>query len=273
LPKVIEERGLHIDEHGSGPAVVLLHGTPSAVADFEPIVARLAGRHRVLVPHFPGYGRTPPDREPSSLAATVSRLERRLMDVGVSGAALVAFSGGAYKAVALALRDRVRVSHLFLCAPVVGLDPDAAAGYRGLVDAVRRGTFDPRPSWLERMTTPGFAVRDPDGARRVLAWLDAAPMAVICDELVAMADAHDLRPRLHEVACPVLVCAGTADRAVPLSSSEDVARRALHGTFERIDGAGHALLIEAPDRVVGLLDDFLSRPASKLDCKLDCKMD
>ena len=239
--------------------MVLLHGTPSAPDDFEPLAAALAANHRVLVPHFPGYGRTPPDVEPSSLSALVARLEGELLEMNVAQADVVAFSGGAYKAGALALRGRVAVSRLVLFAPSVGLDPETAQGYRSLAAAARVGAFDPRPSWLERMASPEFVARDPRGAARVLAWLNAVPLSVLCDELEAIADAPDLRPRLAEISCPVLLCTGTADRAVPTASVEALARALPHGKLERFEGAGHALLLESPREVVELVRDFLSR--------------
>ena len=258
---MFEDRMMYVEERGSGPAVVLLHGTPSAPEDFEPLVAMLARDHRVLVPHLPGYGRTPPDSGPYSIDAVVARLERSLADAGVVRADFVAFSGGAYKAVAVALGGRVVVPRLVLFAPVVGFDPEVAQSYRDVAAAARSGAFDARPSWLGRMAAPGFASRDPAGAARVMGWLDAVPLSVLCDELVAAADAVDLRPRLGELACPVLVCAGTADNAVPIAWAEDVARSCRHGVLERIEGAGHALLVEAPERMAHLTADFLARPA------------
>jgi 3-oxoadipate enol-lactonase len=257
---VIEGRALHVDDYGSGPAVVLLHGMPSAPEDFHLLVARLMPGHRVLVPHLPGYGRTPPDPEPGSVDDLVGRLEQWLMEAGIARADLVGFSAGAYKAVAIALRGRIAVSRLILFAPVVGLDPEVAQGYRDVAAAVRSGAFDARPSWLDRMASSGLIVRDPQTAARVLAWLDAVPSSVLCDELDAMADAVDLRPRLGELDCRVLVCAGTADSAVPIAWARDVARKCRHGALELIEGAGHALLLEAPDQAGRLTADFLARP-------------
>jgi 3-oxoadipate enol-lactonase len=257
---VIEDRKLHVDDHGSGPAVVLLHGMPSAPEDFDPLVARLTRDHRVLVPHLPGYGRTAPEPEPRPLDELVGRLERSLIGAGVARADFVAFSAGAYKAVAIALRGRVAVSRLILFAPVVGLDPEAAQGYRDIAAAARSGAFDARPSWLDRMASPGLAGRDPQAAARVLAWLDAAPLSVLCGELEAMADAVDLRPRLGELTCRVLVCAGVLDNAVPPGSAGEVARGCRHGALEPVEGAGHALLLEAPAQAVRLTADFLATP-------------
>jgi pimeloyl-ACP methyl ester carboxylesterase len=194
---------------------------------------------------------------PGSLEGLAIRIERQLLDAGIAQADFVAFSGGAYAAVSIALRARVVVPRLVLLAPLVGLDRAAAQGIRELAAAARSGAFDPRPSWLERMTAPGFAARDVAGAARVLAWVDAAPLSVLCDELEATAAAADLRPRLAELACPALVCAGTLDNAVPFASAEEIARKFQKGVLERLDGVGHALFMEEPARVFGVVADFL----------------
>jgi pimeloyl-ACP methyl ester carboxylesterase len=248
---------LFIDERGSGEAVVLLHGVPTSPDDFAPLADALADGHRVFVPHLPGYGRSPLDPQPYSLAATVACLERGLGRLGISGAAVVAISGGAYKAVAMALGRHLNVSRLVLLSPAIGFDPPVATAHRDMVSAVRSGALDPRTMWLERMASPGYAERDPSGAARVLAWLDAAPLSLVCDELLALADAVDLRPRVPELACPLLVCAGTADSAVPASSSKAVAASAQRSVFVPFDGAGHALLVEASVAAVRVIVDFL----------------
>ncbi len=249
---------LHCDEHGTGPVVVLIHGTPSSVDDFAPLIDALALDHRVVVPHLPGYGRTPPDVEPDSFDGIARRIERRLLGMGITHADFVAFSGGAHKAVAIALEGRLVVSRLALLAPVVGLDEEARRIYREIAAASLSGAFDPRPTWLARMASPGFGARNPTGAARILGWLDAVSLSTICGELVALADSIDLRPRLASLDADVLVCSGTADAAVPPAWAEDCARRARRGKFQHIDGAGHALLVEEPARVTALVRSFLA---------------
>jgi pimeloyl-ACP methyl ester carboxylesterase len=254
---MVADTTFHFDEHGSGSPVVLLHGTPSAPADFAPLIAALEPHRRVLVAHLPGYGRTPPDATPDSFAGVARRMERRLLDLGVTSADIVAFSGGAYKAVEMALRRRIAVSRMVLLAPVVGLDEEDRGAYRNIAAAVRSGAFDPRPTWLDRMASPGLRSRDADGAERILRWLDAAPLSTILDELVALSDAPDLRPKLATLTADVLVCSGSADAAVAPARAEDVARRIPHARFERIEGAGHALLVDVPERVIALIRDFV----------------
>lgn len=53
---------LHYREAGEGPALVLLHWTPSSGRMFEAAMADLAGTHRVIALDLMGYGRS--DRRP-----------------------------------------------------------------------------------------------------------------------------------------------------------------------------------------------------------------
>ena len=249
---------IHVDRYGSGERfLVLLHGMPTAPSDFAQLAETMSRQCRVLVPHLPGYERTAIPAGDFSLEGSIRALEDQLMAEGCTKADILAVSGGAYRAVAIALRRRIEVRKVVLLAPVLGLEPAEAEGMRGAALATRSGRWDPRSTWLDRMASPGFPVRNPKGAGQVLAWLDAAPLGLICDELVAIADAPDLRPRLAELACPLLVCAGTEDRAVPFGMSQAIADLAPRGEFKGISGAGHALLIEEPRQTVEAIASFL----------------
>jgi 3-oxoadipate enol-lactonase len=263
---------LFVDDRGAGSAVVLLHGTPSDPEDFRPLADALARRHRVLLPHWPGYGRTPASAV-APIIEGVAQFAEQLERTGVSEAAVVGFSGGAYRALALALGGRLRVTRLVLISPTVGLDPPVAQAYRAIAAAARAGAYDPRPTWLDRMAGPGLAARDPAGAARVLAWLDAVPGPVLCDELVAFADAPDLRPRWIELSCPLLVLAGAADRAIAPGTLAEIAAARPRATAVAIEGAGHALLIEAPERVVPRIVDFLEAKDPDANDDLSAKHD
>jgi pimeloyl-ACP methyl ester carboxylesterase len=249
---------LHVDEYGAGPVVVFVHGVPSLPDDFVPIAKLVEASHRGIVLHLPGYGKTPAEAEPTSVLEMSRRIERRLTELGVAEAVLVAFSGGVPKAVEIALAGSIRVSGLVLLAPVVGLDPPAAQAYRDIVAQIAAGRFDPRPTWVARMTSPGFAERNRAGAARVLRWLDEVPVASVCGELLALAEMRDLRPYVSALACPVLVLSGSEDQVVPLEWAANVAANAQRGRLEVIAGAGHAALVEQPEAVARLVQEFLN---------------
>lgn len=54
----LERSSMSFTDVGEGPAVVLLHGSASSRHQWRRLVARLAGRYRVLAPDLHGYGGT-----------------------------------------------------------------------------------------------------------------------------------------------------------------------------------------------------------------------
>ncbi len=101
---------------------------------------------------------------PSATESAI-RLKARLLALVGSTADVVAFSGGSYAAVVIALRRSLKVGRLVLVAPAVGFNPDAARGLREVAGATLAGAFDPRPTWLDRMASPESR-RASSGTRR-----------------------------------------------------------------------------------------------------------
>src|SRR5437762_707808 len=49
---------VHIEEAGSGPPVLMLHGNPDSSEVWKPLMERLSGRWRCIAPDLPGFART-----------------------------------------------------------------------------------------------------------------------------------------------------------------------------------------------------------------------
>src|SRR5215210_8575970 len=87
----------------SGPPVLLLHGScPGATAGaWDPLVAALAPRHRVIAPDLLGFGTSP--RPVGSLRAAWTRQALDLVDsLGITSFAVVGNSAGAAIALSIA---------------------------------------------------------------------------------------------------------------------------------------------------------------------------
>jgi pimeloyl-ACP methyl ester carboxylesterase len=69
----------------------------------------------------------------------------------------------------------------------------------------------------------------------------------------------DLRPELAQLRCPALVLGAELDRTFPLACSRALAAALTGATLEVVPGAGHAVVVEAPDRVAQILESFLAR--------------
>jgi pimeloyl-ACP methyl ester carboxylesterase len=257
---------MFIHEKGTGSALVLLHGAPGTVESFAPVVERFSPRFRVLVPALPGYRPTPP-LQPYSLAGVQHALEDALLERGVREAAVVAFSAGVYRALALALSGRVRVTRLVLLGGFAGLSPEDRAAYRGFSDWVG-GMADLTGAELRevacgRFLSPAYRAAHPEAEAEVRAWLEATAPAPFSDELRALAESEDLHPRLSEVQVPVVARVGTLDVAAPPAYSERLVAGVPHGRLERVEGAGHALLLEDREGTLASLARALEPPADR----------
>src|SRR5207249_4458028 len=91
-----------------GDPVLLLHGFPQTGECWRGVVARLAPRHRLIVPDLPGFGRS--GRPRSYDAAAVAETLADLLDaVGVPRATIVGHDWGGSTALAYAAKHPRRV--------------------------------------------------------------------------------------------------------------------------------------------------------------------
>lgn len=91
---------------GRGPRLLLLHGTGSACASWNRMVAELAGRFDVLAPDLPGHGcSTALPAGQSGIDAFAAAISTLLTDQGKAPDIIVGHSAGAAIAARMALAD------------------------------------------------------------------------------------------------------------------------------------------------------------------------
>lgn len=234
---------MFIEQHGEGPAVLLIHGCPSPTSHFAPLVEALKGRYRVLVPHLPGYGRSAPLGGTYTLPRVTELLEDDLLALGVNEAAAVGFSFGGYRALALAVSGRVRITNVVCLAGYADLDPAARDGMRGFAAFARTGA-DLHPLAAPQLLSAAFIAANPAVAVEIAGWMDIMPREVFAQELDAAAVVDNLLPAIAELRIPILARVGEADVAVPAACSRALCAAARQGTLEIVPGVAHGLFYE-----------------------------
>lgn len=250
---------LHVEERGSGPAVLLVGGTPTSADYLTPLMERLAASHRVLRPDLPGYGESPPLHAPYPLDEAARLLQDVLLDRGIAEAALVGFSFGAWRALRLALGGRVRPTVVVCLAGVAWLSEEEQDGFGSLAAALRNGA-DLRDGLAARFLSPAWAASHPEHVAGVRAWLAATTSETLADELDAVRGLPDLRPGLGRLACPVLARVGSLDAPSLVEHAHTIAHAAPRGELQVVPGAGHALLYEDRDGTVDAVARALEPP-------------
>ncbi len=252
---------LHVNVVGSGDDVVLLHGTPTSPSHFRGLVHALSERYRVLVPHLPGYGLSPPVPF-RSLGEQERQLASALRDHGVHRAHLIGFSGGVLRCLALVLSGQVEPRSIFALAGLCSATPEHRAKLREIGTALRAGA-DLAPMAESLYLSERFR-SDPAAVAEVRGWLTDVHQETLAAELLALANEfEDLTPKLGAVCCRVTARSGTKDAAVPVEKAEELVRAVPLGTLQRVEGAGHALLVEDEAATVGaILESLETVPAT-----------
>lgn len=251
---------VRVTEYGQGPAVVLLHGTPSRSTDFAPLVDALKPTHRVLVLDLPGYCGVPAVSGGERFVTTRRLIDEALRERGIESAAFVGYSGGACRAVDLAVNGTVRATQLVLLAGYVDLPQEMHRGFLDLATAIRSGV-DLRPTLPSGMLAPDFLARHPDAADVVAGWLDVISGDDLADEIESFIEffsTSKLDSAFADLRIPIVAVAGAADQAIPPALTE--ASKALNDRVRTtlVPGVGHALLLEAPAVVVRLVREALA---------------
>jgi pimeloyl-ACP methyl ester carboxylesterase len=240
-----------VTERGEGRPFLVLHGGagPQSVAGWADLLAAKEPA-RVLVPTHPGFGGTP---RPDGLDSirSLARVYAALLDeLGLTGVTVVGNSIGGWIAAEIALLGGPRISGVVLV--------DAA----GLVLAGH-----PAPDFfsLTLDQVAELSYYRPDAFRLDLDHMPDAQKAMMAGNRAAlsvyggpgMAD-PTLLDRLPDVAVPVLVIWGEADRMIPVEQGQAYAKAIPDARFLLLPETGHLPQLEAPDRLLTAVWDFAS---------------
>jgi pimeloyl-ACP methyl ester carboxylesterase len=260
---------MYVADVGQGPAVLLLHGFPDNHSVWRlQIAALLDAGYRVIAPDLRGYGRSD---APSAVSAySIDHLQLDVIGLldalAIDKAVLVGHDWGAVVAWQVAINAPERVHSLVALSvghPAAFLDAGLSQRLRSLYMVV----FQAR-GLAERLLTfnDWFFMRQFTRDRvQIAGWLlDFSDRRRVTAALNYYRANLKLALRRHwpKVAVPVLGIWSSADPALTEAQMRGSARFvAAPFRYERIDGAGHWLQLEAPDRVNALLLGFLGEAA------------
>jgi pimeloyl-ACP methyl ester carboxylesterase len=263
---------LHYVDEGSGPAVVLVHGTPGWSYDFRALISALRSRYRCIAVDHLGFGLSDrPARVDQPLQLHTRNLQRLLESLGVDRFALIAHDFGGPIALPLAIASPDRVHALCLLntwAWSMNEDPAFSKTRRVAGSAVMRFLYRylnfsarmmVKSSWGTRTPlTPirhrHFTALFPNRASREGTW--AFARCLVTGD--ATFDAIGARLNvLRDV--PGFVVWGLADRFVGAPHLARWKRELPHARFLELDRVGHFPQDEAAADVVEGVRLFLDR--------------
>lgn len=252
---------LSYDDHGSGPAVLLLHGYPLCRAMWRPQVRALTeAGFRVIAPDLRGFGHSPLPQGPVSMEAYADDLIALMDSLGLGRAVVVGMSMGGYVLFNLLERYPKRLAGAVFSVTRAAADDEAGKLRRS---ALAKEVTEGRPqavvdAFKEILFAPRTLVDNPDLVAQVRGWLETTAPEGLIGGLLAMRDRRDGLALLPSIKVPALVIGAELDRAVPPEHSRTIAAGIPVAHLTILPGVGHMANLEAPDAFNGVLLRFLA---------------
>lgn len=258
---------------GENEPIILLAGGAARHPSYLGDLAGLSERHRLVVPHLRGVGRTamPQSEERGSFWAQANDIERLRIHLGLQHVVLIAHSAGTRLAISYAAQFPGSVARLVLITPpatyLVDEEPDAGAlsarrhgdldfeaAYAALIAGPQTTDDDGYNAWQQESAPAGYAKWDAKerAHAEVGRWSLAATKAYF-----SVTPPADLAPRLRYVEAPVLVLAGAEDCLTGVAPVTALARLFPAGISVVIKDSGHYPWVEQPKAFREAVDGFL----------------
>lgn len=248
---------------GAGPPLVLLHGFTDTWRSWELVIPALERDFDVLAPTLAGHAGGPTLGERADDVALLDAVEAAMDAAAIERAHVAGNSLGGYLALRLAARGRA--TSVVALAPAGGWAPDDRASQDTLRhfvmmdDLVR--TAAPRAEQI---------ASTPEGRRRAMEMACAHPErlspqfvahairgAAGCAATRPLADhvrRHGWAIEPEAIDCPVRIVWGTADRLLRWPAAAARYREWLpEADWVVLDGVGHCIQLDAPERTVELI--------------------
>ena len=238
--------GIFYRVEGEGEPLLLLHGLMVAGAMFDPLVAILRDRFRMLIPDLRGHEKGDNLDGPCDVAALAADLDTVLAEARFNRLTVMGYSHGGTVAQQLARTRPAVVSKLVLgCAYACNASTFREQLECELFAALLR-IFSPgalsqlilRPSNPKPTGAIGLRGKQAEWMRSIMSANRAPAMRGAVRDLISF----DSRAWLKEIAAPTLVVGGSHDHAVPRHHF-DMLVNGIPGAAGRLfDHAGHALV-------------------------------
>ncbi|MFC9384691.1 alpha/beta fold hydrolase [Streptomyces venezuelae] len=258
-----------VEGSGSGPALLLVHGTGSggAVVNWGQTVPRFTAGRTVVTLDLSGADRTVDDGGPLTVEALAAQVIAVIEDAGTGPVDLLGFSMGSPVSAAVAALRPDLVHRLVLVAGWAYTEGDEYL--RNLFTLWQRlGDVDPA-GFGRIVTMTGFSrgFLNSIGREGVEALVPNMPPTPGTLRHVALDLSVDIRALLPRITAPTLVVGCAQDATVPVENSRELHAAIAGSSYAEID-AGHVVFFEKEDEFVGTVTGFLGADVTAADLRV-----
>lgn len=242
---------------GEGRDLVLLHSLLADRFAFDPVLPKLAAKHRVTLFNLPGFHGS----QPAMLAlmdAYLAVIEDGFDEFGIAKDAVLIGNGfGGTVALAFALAHPERVSKLVLSDAAAEFPPEGREAFAIMAQKVADGGLGSIAAIAaKRVFSPAYLAAHPEKIeerKKVLMGIDPKAFQAACRIL----QETDLVALLHNMKVPTLVVCGEFDQATPPALNKQIVEKIPGAKYVELPGCGHCPPLEQPDQFIAAIKDFV----------------
>ena len=261
---------IHLRDEGprDGVPLVLLHGSNASLHTWEPWIARLGGRYRIVTFDFPAHGLTGPAPDGRYTQAAYAEVVQAVADrLALGRFVLGGNSMGGGVAARYAADHPGRIAGLILVDASGAAYPHGAGDTPFVMQVVRlpvirdiAASITPR-SLIAASLDSAVSVKSivtPAVVDRYWELLRYPGNRVATIERFAQGYQAIPQADLARVTAPVLILWGRDDRFIPVAAAQWFSAALLHSRTIVYDGVGHLPMEEAPNRSAADVAAFLA---------------
>jgi magnesium chelatase accessory protein len=256
----------HVQIAGSGPDLLLVHGTAAGTHSWRDLIPLLAPHFRVIAPDLPGHGFTDlPSHSRLSLPAMAQSLGALLQTLNARPALVVGHSAGAAILLRLALDGRIAPEAVVsLNGALIPFAEKHAAFFSKAARMLVTLPFVPSlMAWRASNRAVAERLLQDTGSRIDARGVDLYARLIrhtshVSAALGMMAN-WDLVPLLRDLPklrCPLVLVVGANDRTIPPAQAEKVRARLPAARIVTLPGLGHLAHEERPQAAARLILDL-----------------
>lgn len=239
---------------GTGPALLLVHGTGPGSAMWDHLIDHFSDRYSVILPELSGSEQAEDDGGELAIDALAAQVGAVIEDAGLGPVQLVGFSLGAAVATAAAARrpDLVRS----LVATAGWTDPGDE--YLRNMMTVWRSIADSPEAFGRYATLTAFSRGFLNRIGREAVEFNATFMQPTVGTLrqIDLNLRLDIRDLLPKVTARTLVIGCAQDATIPVENARQLHAGIAGSDYRELD-AGHVVVFEQPEEFVKIVGDFL----------------
>ena len=256
------------DVRGSGPPLVLVHGTPWSSFNWRHVITPLADWFTVYFYDMIGYGSSEKREGQDVSLAVQNRLLAELLDHwALASPAIVGHDFGGTTVLRAHLLGQRPFRKMVLIDPVA-VSPWGSPFFQ-LVNQ-NEEVFRDVPAEIHEAIVSAYvqgATYKPMTAETlagtVAPWLGAAGQGAFYRQIAQARQQYtdEVEPLYDRILCPLLIVWGEEDAWIPLEKGRQLHAAAPHSEFATVAGAGHLVQEDEPATLLSLLLRFLATMA------------